>query len=304
MSYVLETNNLTKVFSGKQAVSHVSLKVNKGDIYGFIGKNGAGKTTLIRMAAGLAAPTEGSLRLFDSDDLVSQRNRIGTVIEMPAIYPNLTAEQNLIVQCKLQNVVDKSAPVRTLELVGLSGTGKKKAKNFSLGMKQRLAIAIALIGDPEFLVLDEPTNGLDPMGIKEIRELILRLNKERGITVLISSHILSELAKLATRYGIIHDGILIEEFTDQELWERCRADVVIQVKADEIEKVTMLLETELNTKNYTVKTPNLILLGDYIENPGKVNQVLTTNGVLVESIAVEHMDLEEYFVKTVGGLRK
>lgn len=304
MSYVLETSDLTKVFSGKEAVSHVSLKVKKGDIYGFIGENGAGKTTLIRMAAGLASPTSGTLRLFDSDDLVSQRNNIGTVIESPALYPNLSAEQNLIVQCKLIGVNEADVPAKTLELVGLADTGKKKAKNFSLGMKQRLAIAIALIGDPEFLILDEPTNGLDPMGIKEIRELILRLNKERGITVLISSHILGELSKLATRYGIIHKGVLIEEFTDQELWERCRTCLVIEVEPKDMDKAKVLLETELGTKNYTVRQPNIILLNDYIEEAGKVNQILSKNDIMVDSISVEHADLEEYFVRTIGGLKR
>ena len=193
MNAVLKTSQLTKTYSSKQVVKELSMTIQQGDIYGFIGKNGAGKTTLIRMIAGLATPSSGSIELFGSSDLVKERAKIGTVIESPALFPNMTARENLITQCRIANVKDLRVVDETLELVGLSNTGKKKAKNFSLGMRQRLAIAIALIGDPEFLILDEPTN----------------------------SHILSELSKFATRYGIIHNGSLIEEFTEEELWKRC-----------------------------------------------------------------------------------
>ena len=217
MNAVLKTSQLTKTYSSKQVVKELSMTIQQGDIYGFIGKNGAGKTTLIRMIAGLATPSSGSIELFGSSDLVKERAKIGTVIESPALFPNMTARENLITQCRIANVKDLRVVDETLELVGLSNTGK----NFSLGMRQRLAIAIALIGDPEFLILDEPTNGLDPEGIKEIRDLILHLNQKKHITVLISSHILSELSKFATRYGIIHNGSLIEEFTEEELWKRC-----------------------------------------------------------------------------------
>ena len=214
MNAVLKTSQLTKTYSSKQVVKELSMTIQQGDIYGFIGKNGAGKTTLIRMIAGLATPSSGSIELFGSSDLVKERAKIGTVIESPALFPNMTARENLITQCRIANVKDLRVVDETLELVGLSNTGKKKAKNFSLGMRQRLAIAIALIGDPEFLILDEPTNGLDPEGIKEIRDLILHLNQKKHITV-------SELSKFATRYGIIHNGSLIEEFTEEELWKRC-----------------------------------------------------------------------------------
>ncbi len=220
MNIVLKTSQLTKVYSNKPVVKELSMNIQKGDIYGLIGKNGAGKTTLIRMIAGLASPSSGSIELFGSSDLVKERAKIGTVIESPALFPNMTARANLITQCQIANVKDLCIVDETLDLVGLSNTGKKKAKNFSLGMRQRLAIAIALIGDPEFLILDEPTNGLDPEGIKEVRDLILYLNQKKHITVLISSHILSELSKFATRYGIIHNGSLIEEFTTEELENR------------------------------------------------------------------------------------
>ena len=225
MDYVLQTYDLTKNFRNKPAVNKVNMNVKKGEIYGFIGKNGAGKTTLIRMVAGLAKPTEGSIKLFNSNNLDEQRVKTGTLIENPAIYPNLTAKQNLYYYCRLLGI-DPSATIdSTLALVGLSDTGKKKAKNFSLGMKQRLAIAIALLGDPEFLMLDEPINGLDPSGIREVRELVLRLNKERNITILISSHILGELSKIATCYGIINNGILVDEFSKEELEERCSREL-------------------------------------------------------------------------------
>ena len=221
MTAILRTNHLTKRYNNRAVVNDLSMTIHEGDIYGFIGKNGAGKTTLIRMITGLASPSDGNILLFGSPELKVGRSAIGTVIESPALYPGMTARQNLIVQCKLQGIRDESQADAILTLVGLDDTGHKKAKDFSLGMRQRLAIAIALIGSPRLLILDEPTNGLDPEGIKEVRELILKLNRDRKITVLISSHILGELSKFATRYGIIHHGKLIEEFTENQLWERC-----------------------------------------------------------------------------------
>lgn len=303
MGYVLQTNGLTKVYGNKPAVNKVNMQIEKGDIYGFIGQNGAGKTTLIRMVTGLAAPTNGSIELFDSKDLVSQRCKIGTVIENPSIYFHMTAAENLEVQRRLLGIKDKSIIEDTLRAVGLIDAGRKKARNFSLGMKQRLAIAIALMGDPEFLILDEPTNGLDPSGIKEIRELIQRLNQERGITVLISSHILGELSKLATRYGIIHHGALIEEFTEDELWERCKANLVVQVMPQDVERAVDILENTLHTKQYQVQQGGVIILYDFIEQPGAVNQALAAAGVMVQALTVSHGDLEEYFLKAIGGMR-
>lgn len=218
---ILQTRHLTKRYGHRAVVDQVSMTIHEGDIYGFIGKNGAGKTTFIRMAAGLATPSSGSIRLFDSSNLREGRANVGTVIESPAFYPGMTAIENLIAFAKLQGIHDMKHLQELLDLVGLPNTGKKKCRHFSLGMKQRLAIAIALIGHPKFLILDEPTNGLDPEGMKEVRELILKLNQEQHITVLVSSHILGELSKFATRYGIIHHGKLIEEFTEEDLWRRC-----------------------------------------------------------------------------------
>ncbi|MDR2470233.1 MAG: ATP-binding cassette domain-containing protein, partial [Tannerella sp.] len=194
---VLEAMKMENTISAESAGKVVEIKVGKGDIYGFIGENGAGKTTLMRMVCGLAAPTGGEIALFGSNNLVSQRHRVGCTIENPALYAGMTAMENMEAQGRLLGIKEKRVYAKLLEMAGISGTGKKKAKDFSLGMKQRLMIALALLGDPEFLVLDEPTNGLDPMGIKEVRDFIGHLNQERGMTVLMSSHILGDLEKLA-----------------------------------------------------------------------------------------------------------
>jgi ABC-2 type transport system ATP-binding protein len=212
MDYILETKGVSKDFSRKLAVDHVSIKVKKGDIYGFIGENGAGKTTLMRMVCGLAAPTGGEIMLFGSHNLVAQRYRVGCTIENPALYPAMTALENMEVQRLLLGIRERKICGELLEMAGLAGTGSKKAKDFSLDMKQRLMIALSLLGNPEFLVLDEPTNGLDPMGIKEVRDFLGSLNKERGITIFVSSHILGELEKIATRYGVISNGKSITRF--------------------------------------------------------------------------------------------
>lgn len=212
VEYVLRTHSVSKQYKHQLVLNKVNLTIKKGSIYGFIGQNGAGKSTLIRLVTGLACPTMGKIELFGQSnerELIEARRRIGTIIEGPALYPHLSAAENLEAHRLLKGIPGKECIQKTLEIVGLQDTGKKKAKNFSLGMKQRLGIAIALIGDPEFLILDEPINGLDPMSVVEIRELLKKLNHEYGITILISSHILSELHLLATHYGIIHKG----EFT-------------------------------------------------------------------------------------------
>ena len=299
MEYALRTKNLSKKFSKKLTVDSVNINIMKGDIYGLIGKNGAGKTTLIRTIVGLAAPTAGEIELFESTDLKKQRYKIGTVIESPAVYPNFTAKQNLIAQQKLFGKTDINEINQILEIVGLADTGKKKAKNFSLGMKQRLAIAISLIGNPEFLVLDEPINGLDPAGIKDVRDLILKLNKENNITVLISSHILGELAKIATRYGVICNGKLVDEFTPQELQSRVRKCLAINV--DNTELSSKIIEENLNTNNYEIKSDKLIYLYDNIDEPSKVNTLLVTNGVIVNSINTIGDDYEPYLIKLMEG---
>ena len=217
MSYILKTEKLTKTFKKQIAVNKLNITVNKGDIYGLVGRNGAGKTTFMKMIVGLLKPTSGKIELLGSNNLLKQRQKIGCVIEMPALYPNITAQQNLTIQSMLVGNDDQEEIKRILELVGLKEVGKKKVKNFSLGMKQRLGIGIALIGNPEFLILDEPINGLDPIGVKEVRNLILKLNKNDGITILISSHILSELFKIANVFGIINKGELVTEIQKKDL---------------------------------------------------------------------------------------
>lgn len=299
MENILKTVDITKKFSKKVAVSAVNMNIKKGDIYGFIGRNGAGKTTLIKMLVGLSQPTSGSIELFGSKNLNKARHKIGTVIEAPAFVPHLNAKQNMLIQWNLLGSKDKSIIDETLKLVGLENVGNKKVKKFSLGMKQRLGIAMTLMGEPEFLILDEPTNGLDPEGIIEIRQMLKKLNQEKGLTILISSHILGELSKLATRYGIINDGVLIDEFTEQELAKRCRSSLI--VKVDDINKACEILKNELNTDKFSVLNENTLEIFDFVDSPGKVNSALSKNDVIVESISNKSVDLEDYFMKVIGG---
>ncbi|MHB8127521.1 MAG: ATP-binding cassette domain-containing protein [Mobilitalea sp.] len=295
MEYVLQTNGLTKFFGKKAAVSKVSLNVRKGDIYGFIGRNGAGKTTLIRLVSGLAHPSEGSIRLFESDDLDKQRRKTGTMIENPAVFTNMTAKQNLHYYCRLLGLDPKTTIDEMLNLVGLQDAGKKKAKNYSLGMKQRLAIAVALLDNPEFLMLDEPINGLDPSGIKEIRELVLKLNQERSITILISSHILGELSKIANRYGIINNGVMIDEFTTEELETRCVGEM--EIKVDNLELAGNVLVNVLGIKDFRVMDEKTIRIMKDLDKAGLINMELAKNGVTVSSSMIIGQDLEAYFMQ-------
>lgn len=296
---ILKVQNLTKKYGKKECVSNLNMTINKGDIYGFIGRNGAGKTTTIKMLVGLSEPTNGKITLFESNNLNKYRRRIGTVIEAPAFVPHFSARENMYLQWLLLGNKDISIIDKTLELVGLSNVGRKKAKNFSLGMKQRLGIAMTLMGNPEFLILDEPTNGLDPEGIIEVRELLLKLNKEKNITILISSHILSELSRLATRYGIINEGKLIDEFTSEELEKRCLSSLIISV--DDANKAGEIIKAELNSNNFKIVDNNTIELYDFINEPGKVNSILSKGDVIVETIAKNKADLESYFMKVIGG---
>ena len=233
MDYVLQTNALCKRYGQFKALDGLTMHIPKGAIYGFVGKNGAGKTTLIRLICGLQAPSAGTYTLYGIQNtdkrIVKAHRRMGAVVETPAIYPDMTAEQNLRHQYRVLGLPSEDGLQELLELVGLHNTGKKKAKHFSLGMRQRLGIAVALCGSPDFLVLDEPVNGLDPQGIIEIRELILRLNRERGITILISSHILDELSRLATHYGFIDRGRLIKEISAEALNDACRKSLRAKV---------------------------------------------------------------------------
>ena len=218
--YILQTKELCKEFAHTAAVNRVSMNIQQGDIYGFIGENGAGKTTFMRMVAGLASPTSGTIRLFGQENLQAGRHYIGCTIENPALYKNMTARENLEIFRHAFGVKNTKSTDKVLSLMGLADTGRKRVGDFSLGMKQRLAIAVALLGNPQFLILDEPINGLDPVGIQELRNLFVQLNREQNITLLISSHILGELSKIATRYGIIHKGSLVSELSADDLMDR------------------------------------------------------------------------------------
>lgn len=299
---ILQTNQLSKKFQGGVALDKVNLTIRKGAIYGFIGQNGAGKSTLMRIITGLAFPTGGTVELFGAGDeksLTRARKRMGLIIESPALFPHMTAAENLEVNRLLRGIPGKDSVVRMLELVGLQDTGRKKVKNFSLGMKQRLGLAIAMLSDPEFLILDEPTNGLDPMSVIEMRELLKRLNHERGLTILISSHILSELHLLASHYGIIHQGKLLEQLTARELNDKCQQYLFI--KSDNPDKAVTVIQNELNTHDFEVMPDGAIKLFGRFGQPAEISSVLFSAGVQIEQFMPMGEDLESYFMKRIGG---
>ncbi|MDD6340936.1 MAG: ATP-binding cassette domain-containing protein [Eubacteriales bacterium] len=297
METVLRTVGLTKRFGRARAVDHVSMTVNKGDIYGFIGKNGAGKTTFMRVVLGLSAPTEGTVELFGGLSPEEAGKKIGALIEAPGIFPHCTAKENMKRFAILKDE-DESKIDGLLDFVGLGDVGNKKAGKFSLGMKQRLGIAIAMLGDPELLILDEPVNGLDPTGMKEIRDLILRLNREKGITVLISSHLLDELSKIVTRYGIINNGVLVDEIDASEMKAKTGHRLIIVV--DDVEKAVSLLEKEVGKDSIGING-HAIGLSSGLDRTAELNALLVKNGVAVSSLSVKTDGLEKYFIEKVGG---
>lgn len=300
---ILKTYNITKKYGNQVAVNNVNMTIKKGEIYGFIGQNGAGKTTLIRLITGLIHKTGGEIELLGATgeaELNKSRTMVGSLIETPSFYTNMTARENLEVSRLVRNIPGKKCIDEVLELVGLKDVEKKKVKNFSLGMRQRLGIANALMGNPKLLILDEPINGLDPMGIVEIRELLKKINKEKDMTILISSHILSELSELATTYGIISNGKLIEEITSEELAEKCRQ--YIDLKVDDTSRAVTLLERELGISDYEVLEDKKIKVFSNLENVGEVNSILSKSGVIVESISIKGENLEEYFMNKIGGV--
>lgn len=302
--YVLKTSQLSKTYQNKMALRKVSVMIKKGSIYGFIGQNGAGKSTLIRLITGLAYPTTGTFELFGESqerNIIEARKRVGTIIEGPALYPQMTAAENLEAHRLLKGIPGKDCIEKTLNLVGLQNTGKKKAKNFSLGMKQRLGLGIALLGDPEFLILDEPINGLDPMGVVEVRELLKKLNREYGITILISSHILSELHLLATHYGIIHEGELLEQLSAKELNEKCQQ--YLHIKVDDPNKAATVIENHFSTQEFEVMPDGTIRMFAYVDIPGEVSKILTSEGLVIEEFMPMGEGLETYFSHRIGGVQ-
>ena len=300
---VLKIYNITKKYGEQLAVDNVNMTIKKGDIYGFIGQNGAGKTTLIRLITGLIHKSGGEIELLganEENELNKARTMVGSLIETPSFYTNMTARENLEVSRLVRNIPGKKCIDEVLELVGLKDVEKKKVKNFSLGMRQRLGIANALMGNPKLLILDEPINGLDPMGIVEIRELLKKINKEKDMTILISSHILSELSELATTYGIISNGKLIEEITAKQLSEKCRQ--YIDLRVDDTARAVILLERELGISDYEVLEDSNIKVFSNLDNVGEINSLLSRSGIIVESISVKGENLEEYFMNKVGGV--
>lgn len=294
--YVIETRDLTKQFRNKNAVDAVSIHVKRGAVYGLIGRNGAGKTTLMRMLLSLAQPTGGEMFMFGQPASPRALTRVGSLIEEPAIYKNCTAQENLKRFCILYNV-DPGCIPGLLETVGLQDVGNKKAGKFSLGMKQRLGIAIAMLGDPELMILDEPVNGLDPTGMKEVRDVILRLNREKGVTFLISSHLLDELSRMVTDYGILNNGKLAEEISARELELRCRRKLVFTV--DDAERARQILTESLPGAEILQESSRLILLS-HLDEAAKMNRLLVQGGIGVTGIRDDAAGIEDYFMERMG----
>ena len=297
---ILITNNLTKRYGDKYAADKINIHVNKGQIYGLIGRNGAGKTTILKMLSGLSTPTDGSYSILGKTgkELDSVRSKVGALIENPGLYLNLSAYENLKLKCIAMDRNEDKYINELLSLVGLQHTGKKASKNFSMGMKQRLGIALALIGDPEIIILDEPINGLDPQGIAEMRDILTTLSKEKGLTIIISSHILEELAKIADAYGIIHDGKLLVEMTAGELEEKCGEYTVL--KTDNNKKTADILE-KFGVTDFSQIDDETIHINVKMNNKGKIIQELVISEVDIREIAEKRITLEQYYFDLTGG---
>lgn len=300
MEYVLETKNLTKYYSKAKVLNGVDMHVEKGAIYGLIGKNGAGKTTIIRILCGLQPPTRGYYKIFgigyDNKDILKARRRMGAIVETPAIYTSMSAEENLLEEFKLIGNPNLEEIQELLKLVGLNGVGRKKVKNFSLGMKQRLAIAVALSNNPDLIILDEPTNGLDPEGIIDIRELIISLNRTKNITFLVSSHYLDELSKIATHYGFLDRGRIIEEISSRELSKKMQSRIEFEVK----EPSEFVKFFESKEYSYKIEGKNKIDVYGKV-NLSKLVIELAKKGLVAEHVREHHESLENYYMNLLGG---
>lgn len=296
---VIEACGLTKTFGSKTAVDCFDMHVNQGDVYGFVGRNGAGKTTVMRMLAGLAAPTGGEARVFGmSPREAGAARRIGVLIEQPGLYGTMTAADNLMMKALALGLVDPKATVRDLlAFVGLDGAASKKAKTFSMGMKQRLGLALALLGNPDLLLLDEPLNGLDPEGAREIRQLIMRLNEERGVTVVASSHVLEQLGKMATRYGVIREGRMVRELTAAEVDQEC-SDFLQLESANPTFALAVLQERFPSLRFQALPDGAIRIYGG--ADAGAVGATLNEQGIAVRGLYAHRRDLEEFFVEMMG----
>ena len=297
---VIQTRDLSKRYKDRWAVDHLDLRVEQGDIYGFIGQNGAGKSTTLKLLCGLARPTQGEALIFGKPvrDSVARR-RVGALIEQPGLYPDLSGRENLRLYATLLGLDSPERQVEEiLKTVGLSAKEKKPVRHYSMGMKQRLGVALALLGGPDLLLLDEPINGLDPEGIREMRELLLRLNRERGLTILVSSHILGELSKIATRYGIIQQGRMVEQITAAELEQKCTD--YLHLRADQPHKAAALLERELHMTRWEMRPEGELRIYETVDTKA-VGQVLTQAGIAIEEMGLHRQDLEGYFLERMGG---
>ena len=294
MSYILTTEKLTKKYGDKVAAGNIDIHIREGEIYGLIGRNGAGKTTIMRMLSGLSCPTSGSYSYHGESG-----RGVGVLIESPGIFPNRSAFDNLKIKCIALNCFSKEYVNGLLETVGLADTGKKNAGSFSLGMRQRLGIALALAGDPKMIILDEPINGLDPQGIAEVRETLAKLRDEKGITIMISSHILDELGKLADSYGIINNGELIDEFTGEELTRRCGQYITLST-GDNNRAMELLAKLGINKAECS---GSLIRIDEGLDRTAEINRALVESGIAVTELHTTNISLEDYYLSLTGGRR-
>ncbi|MDM5156714.1 ABC transporter ATP-binding protein [Bacillus sp. DX1.1] len=302
MAYILKINQLTKVFQGKEVISGVNMHVKKGEIYGFLGPNGAGKTTIMKMITNLIKPTSGDIEIFGeklTDTSYEVLKRMGTIIEYPIFYEKLTARENLYLHCEYMGYYDKKAIDRALDLVNLHNVDDKKVKDFSLGMKQRLGIARAITTKPELLILDEPINGLDPIGIKELRELFKILCKEYGITLLVSSHILGEMEQMADTIGVIQNGKLIKEVSMKSI--NGKQTEYIEISTPDVKRAAYILENKLRITNYKIISESMIRIYEMTATQQEISKTLIMNDVAIESINKKHSSLEEYFLNLMNG---
>ena len=300
---VLVTHGLTKRYGNATAVDHADITIQKGDIYGLVGRNGAGKTTIIRMVAAQTLPSDGTVELFGAsgeNELQKARVRTGAMVEIPSFYPYLSAWENLEYYRRQRGIAGAHVVEDALEQVNLADTGKKKFKTFSLGMKQRLGLALALMNRPDFLLLDEPINGLDPEGIVEFRNLLLELNRQYQTTILISSHILSELQNLATCYGFIDKGRMLEQVTAAELAEKCRD--CIELKVDDPPRAAAMIERELGLRDFEVLPGGAIRIYEGLEAPQRVTGLLVAQGINLYGLEHRGANLEDYFLSLIGGV--
>ena len=302
---IVKTHNLTKQYGHTTALDHADITIHRGDIYGLVGNNGAGKTTFLKILTGLITPTDGEFTLLTADsesEYKKVRRRTGAIIENPGFYPKMSVRNNLEYYRIQRGIPGKDTVDRLLKEVNLSDASEKKFEALSMGMKQRLGLALALMGEPEFLILDEPINGLDPMGIIEIRNLLLRLNREKGITILISSHILTELENIATEYGFLNKGKLVEQISAADLKEKCRN--YLEVKVTDAAKYAALLEKKLGCTNYKILPENSIHILEKVDRVADYSALAVENQIGLLSFTMKEINLENYYMNLIGEANK